>query len=228
MKTKIIPLFTIILLVIGNSPLIAQQGSMYELDNISSTVQKPSALSQDYANRFENKGLSTDSIRIYGPKTVCDNATYTIENLPMGATVEWKSSSNLTLVSGQGNTNGVFEKNGDGLCIIEASIMTDSEPFTLNPLEVWCGVPSVSPISGTQHFPEGGMGSYTVEIEHSGDLLYYWSVSPSVPISFSGKHAYIVFPAENGDFQITLTVINCCGSTRVHHFVSTGEYEPFE
>ncbi|WP_074453461.1 S8 family peptidase, partial [Tannerella forsythia] len=41
--------------------------------------------------------------RLSGPSSVCDQATYTVENLPQGATVQWSvSNNNVTLTSGQG------------------------------------------------------------------------------------------------------------------------------
>lgn len=170
-------------------------------------------------------GLEVPSIS--GPSPVCSQATYTI-NPPEGSTVTWSTSnSNLTLLSGQGTDLAVFKKNGNGLCNVNATIVTGGQSLAVQPLEVWCGTPVVKRITGVQHFPLGGSGTYIAEVENRGDLVYHWSVSPSVPISFSGNHAYITFPSTNGDYTITLTVTNSCGSTKGYHYVATGEYEPF-
>lgn len=216
MKTITIIFALAVSFVFGNCHLFARQG------------ENPISPQQEYMFELEEMEFATDTIRIYGPTAVCDQATYTIENLPLGATVEWNASNNLTLLSGQGTAYCLFEKNGDGLSIIEATITTGEELLKIKPFEVWCGIPSIRPITGTHHLPQGGMGSFTAEVDHRGGVLYYWSVTPSAPISFSGKHAYIVFPSDNGDYEITLTVINCCGSAKAQHFVATGKYEPFE
>lgn len=60
---------------------------------------------------------------ITGPDLICDQASYTIENLPANISVQWSTNnSNLTLVSGQGTATAVFHKNGNGECTVKASI----------------------------------------------------------------------------------------------------------
>ena len=67
--------------------------------------------------------------QISGPSTICDQATYTIENLPPGATVQWSASnSNLTLVSGQGTGTAMFRKTDD-----ISTIGTIRANITINP-----------------------------------------------------------------------------------------------
>jgi hypothetical protein len=71
---------------------------------------------------------------ISGPSSVCDQATYTIENfnnLPPGATVQWSASnSNLTLISEQGTATAVFKKSGNGKSQIHAEISLGSQVIT--------------------------------------------------------------------------------------------------
>ena len=60
---------------------------------------------------------------ISGPSSVCDQATYTVDNLPVGATVEWSSSNNiLQIVSGQETGTAVFRKKTEGKAKIKARI----------------------------------------------------------------------------------------------------------
>ena len=78
---------------------------------------------------------------ISGPTSVCNQATYTVENLPAGATVQWSTNNNsLQLVSGQGTKTVVFRKNGTGENRIHAKISAGSvirEPEHA----VWVGPP---------------------------------------------------------------------------------------
>ena len=78
---------------------------------------------------------------ISGSSLVCNQETYTIQNLPSGASVRWSTSNgNLQLVSGQGTKTAVFRKNGTGECTIKAAIGT-SAPISL---AVWAGVPKTT------------------------------------------------------------------------------------
>ena len=171
---------------------------------------------------------SKDLLSISGASVVCNQDTYNIVNYRSGV-VQWSTSnSNLTILSGQGTSRATFERNGDGLCYINATIQVGNQSIVLQPFPVSCGEPVITGITGLQHFPLGGMGTYIADVENADDITYHWSVSPSVPISFAGKHAYIIFPSTNGDYTITLTVSNSCGSTNFYYFVATGENEPFK
>ena len=45
-----------------------------------------------------------------GPSSIYNEATYTVENLPVGSSVQWSSSSNcLRLISGQGTATATFK-----------------------------------------------------------------------------------------------------------------------
>lgn len=76
---------------------------------------------------------------ISGPSFVCDQATYTIDNLPPGTTVQWSASTSLQLVSGQGTESAVFMINGNGLTTVEAQLSIISPSLSLS--NIWVGVP---------------------------------------------------------------------------------------
>ena len=62
-------------------------------------------------------------MKISGPSVICDQATYTIENLPPEATVQWSASNNnLQLISGQGTDTALFRKTANGKVMITAKI----------------------------------------------------------------------------------------------------------
>ena len=75
--------------------------------------------------------------RISGPLSVCDQATYTVENLPPGATVQWSvSNSNIATIN---SSSGVLTCGGNGICEVRATINNSS--VILTPLKICLGTP---------------------------------------------------------------------------------------
>ncbi len=170
---------------------------------------------------------TSKSPTISGPTSVCNQATYTITNLPQGATVQWSVSNNNLILLFQQGGSATFKKNGNGVNLINARIVLGTNRIDLTPKQVWVSNPVINEIIGQQHFPNGGTGHFQANVLSNENISYNWSVSPSLPISFNGTHAIIQFPWGNGDFRITFTATNSCGSAVSYYFVSTGEYEPF-
>lgn len=169
------------------------------------------------------QGTSCATPAISGPATVCSQATYAVQNLPQGATVQWSSSNtNIATVSGSG-ANATITKIGNGEVRIFASV--NGNVYTVSRM-VWIGTPLIDEITGTRHFPNGGTGTYTAHISSGGDDTYQWSIYPIRPITSFGSQAIIEFPSNNADYTITLTVTNNCGPTVQYYFVSTGDYQP--
>ena len=66
------------------------------------------------------EGLSPS---ISGPTVVCNQGTYTVQNLPIGASIRWSAiNNNLQLVSGQNSKMAVFSKRSNGKSAIRAEI----------------------------------------------------------------------------------------------------------
>lgn len=81
---------------------------------------------------------------ISGPTSVCNQATYTVENLPAGATVQWSTNNNsLQLVSGQGTKTVVFRKNGTGKCILTANVHINNSLISQLEKELSVGLPGI-------------------------------------------------------------------------------------
>ena len=61
---------------------------------------------------------------ITGPDGICMYLpeTYTVSNLPLGATVTWDGGAFLSLISGQGTTMATFSRTGYGLSQLKATI----------------------------------------------------------------------------------------------------------
>ena len=81
-------------------------------------------------------------VTLTGSSVVCDQSTYTLANLPSGATVQWSTSnSNLTLISEQGSDTALFEGNDNGLCQINATMSYSGNSYSPSPLTVSVGTP---------------------------------------------------------------------------------------
>ena len=82
--------------------------------------------------------------KISGPFVVCNQGTYTIQDLPSRTSIQWSTSNgNLQLISGQGTRTAVFRKNGTGRCTIKAALRSASLSITPT-LDVWAGVPKTT------------------------------------------------------------------------------------
>ena len=88
--------------------------------------------------------LTTPTPVISGPTVVCNQGTYTIQDLPSGTSIQWSTSNgNLQLISEQGTRTAVFRKNGTGRCTIKAALR--SANLNIIPtLDVWAGVPKTT------------------------------------------------------------------------------------
>ncbi|MCX6238373.1 MAG: hypothetical protein NTY07_12595 [Bacteroidia bacterium] len=114
---------------------------------------------------------------ISGPNFVCSsNAIFTVNNLPIGSTIIWNNSSNLSRISNQGTNPCTFTTAGSGTGWIEATIpSTGCGDVILPRKNVWVGPPilqitgpdyACAGDDGLQFFASGGGAtSYLWEIE---------------------------------------------------------------
>ena len=110
----------------------------------------PSALMYPYYTGIKRQLDNDDCLAVWdlygypfsisGPTSVCNQATYTVENLPPGAIVEWSvSNSNVATISNNGIlrvTNQTF-----ALTNVEANISTGGNEFTIRKERVMTGQP---------------------------------------------------------------------------------------
>ncbi|MFV0392711.1 MAG: S8 family serine peptidase [Paludibacteraceae bacterium] len=101
--------------------------------------------------------LYSISPRISGPATICTQATYTIENLPSGATVAWSASNNYITLVWANNETAVFQKNGVWNSSILATIHINGTQLTLSPFEIIVDKPVMTILDSS---------SPNVEVEH--------------------------------------------------------------
>jgi hypothetical protein len=91
-----------------------------------------------------NAVCSNGTATINGPATLCQTATYQVNNsLFSGATTTWSVTGSATLVSSNGNS-ATIAANGSGTATIQATVASDCSIETLPALTVSVGLQSLS------------------------------------------------------------------------------------
>ena len=162
---------------------------------------------------------TSKSPTVSGPSSVCDQATYTVENLPAGAIVEWSvSNPNVATIS----NNGVLQVTNQTFALtnVEANIFTGGNEFTIRKERVMTGQPKfeIQPLgySGSNFAsffltPQGEYGdlqsiplnyrwSYT-KIDGSG----YTLIGDYQNTSFLNIEPVVTFPGP-GTYMITVQI----------------------
>ncbi len=174
-------------------------------------------------------GSKPTQLQLSGPSTVCDQAAYTIANLPPGATMQWSAiNSNLQLVSAQDST-AVFRKISNGKSTLRAILAIGDSSITLN-RAVDVGVPLRPWIMNDTVINKGSSVSYDMCIGQGTTSLYLMLINPdnsadvgswevhkpanvdAFSIVQNGNHLF-VNPLKKGGGFFTVTSHNACGSS---------------
>jgi hypothetical protein len=154
---------------------------------------------------------------ITGSPFVCNTETYTIQNLPSGATVVWSTNnSNLSIISGQGTSIATFQKNLNGICLITAQVSGGGVLAQNLTKIVWVGSPTASTISGwpsnNQLLPNT---SYQLSATGNPDakiLEYQWNAVSGATIVSGGNTSSATFMTNpSGSVKIGVRARNSCG-----------------
>lgn len=155
---------------------------------------------------------------ISGPSTLCDQATYTINNLPQGATVEWSADQPLNVFSGQGTNNVVIINEDYGTSYglpssIFATITVGNTNFNINKT-VHAGVPEFDYFDYNDDQVHVN-SVVTVDTYFSGANYYTWTkksgdVAISVAQGNTSRAMISIFSSKL--IRITVTAFNDCGS----------------
>ena len=133
--------------------------------------------------------------RLSGPTSVCNQATYTIKNLPQGATVQWSSSNNsMTLQSGQGTATALFRQTGFTNAEIRAAVRFNGATIANLAQAITICQPSISGPASVCN-----QATYTVENLPQGATVR-WSVSNSNVATISNNG---VLRVTNQTFALT-------------------------
>ncbi len=165
------------------------------------------------------------SYSISGPTSVCNQATYTIKNLPQGATVQWNfTNDRLQLISGQGTETAVFRKNGNGKCILTANVHINNSLISQLEKELSVGLPGIYMYGDYLYDHNGNPKRFFTEsqpnpcaLESDEDVdRWDWKIT-SGNISTSGdKNQYATIyplPSSSLSFMVEIRALNKCGWT---------------
>ncbi len=202
--------------------------------NYMSYAHKPcrtlfSDLQIDRMKLFINNTPSLQQVidyNISGPSFVCDQATYTIQNLLPGAIVQWSvNNNNLQLLSGQGTGMATFKKSNIGRTNITAEIYNNNILISgVNQL-VSVGVPELYTYgdylySGGQPkrcFVENQANSCYLQSDQDENIdKWDWRVtSGEIFVSGLKNENATIYPRPSSppSFMIEIRALNKCGWT---------------
>ena len=160
-------------------------------------------------------GGPTQSSAISGPPLICTAESYSVNNVPSGATITWSTqSSNITVASGQQNSNPCsFQKVSNGNGTIDAAITSGCENYTLT-FQVHTGPYSSSdyPISGPSSAQCLSYVYYSIPTL-SGVTSINWTW-PSGWTYVSGQNsAYLALRTGTSGGTVAVGVNNTCGQS---------------
>ncbi|MFA5555354.1 MAG: M6 family metalloprotease domain-containing protein [Dysgonamonadaceae bacterium] len=169
---------------------------------------------------------------ISGPSNICDQATYTIENLPAGTPLAWSVSSDIRVISEQ-NTSIIVERDPTLLYMYPTSyILVDiGEPINMileHNLIVWKGgINETTDLIDISSSPDEYGNPYIHTAQLKGDMLYsglkespQWSVSEGLNLTFTdGTMMQFEGYLSQGKY-IAVELINPCDEATqiVHRF----------
>ena len=122
-------------------------------------------------------------LKISGPSTICySGATFTASYLPLGCTISWDKSANLSLSTASGNS-ATFNVSGNDYGWVQATISFGLGSISLPKKDILVGPPIPQPysIQGPSTLSEGSSGYYT--ISNLGFQTWYQWYIPKVPCS---------------------------------------------
>ena len=166
-----------------------------------------------------------------GPSSFYNEATYTVENLPVGSSVQWSSSSNcLRLISGQGTATATFKAIFNTSAVITATISGPTSTslstgtITANAsynsdisFDVWNNS-SGGYIGNTATGTSGLCPNTTYHfslVNNSGCALsdLEWTVSPAWTIYYTQNNMISINTNQAAGGWISLKARTCCGTS---------------
>ena len=180
---------------------------------------------------LEGKELSSSPPSLSGPSSIYNEATYTVENLPVGSSVQWSSSSNcLRLISGQGTATATFKAIFNTSAVITATISGPTSTslstgtITANAsynsdisFDVWNNS-SGGYIGNTATGTSGLCPNTTYHfslVNNSGCAINdpEWTVSPYWTIHYKTENMISINTNQAAGGWISLKARTCCGTS---------------
>ncbi|MEA4919013.1 T9SS type A sorting domain-containing protein [Proteiniphilum sp.] len=136
---------------------------------------------------------------ISGASTICNPTTYTIEKLPMGATIEWRNNTEIERTSPQGGVSATFKKIKNGKSTVKANITVGSKNVSLY-MNVDVGPPSRPWVhKGSTVYKESSVG-FNMCLGQGTTSLYLMMMNPDNSSGYSSWEVTKTVNPEN--FQI--------------------------
>jgi len=158
-----------------------------------------------------------ETLTTTGPTLLCTtNQTYSVSNVPAGASVSWAKSSNLTIVSVQGSAVTV-SGGASGQGWVQATITGDCGNVVLDPFDVWVGKPyaltnPAEDVCTNVYFQD----PYILPVSPGADNYDLVSNSPFLTLhnNCCVPGEIYLFASRAGNYTLTLTTTNGCGNTQ--------------
>ena len=204
-------------------------------------------------SEFNTLVIGSPIIRTKSANVVCQNdlITYDLEYLEYfpNATITWQSSTNMTLVSGQGTPNATFRVSGNEFGTAKATVIYDGVSYQLENSQVWVGKPLTPIIRGNERLEEyQSQLAYFFDGEITGASEFEWRIEGNASMLDVSKGNVITIPSETnilpmsirtqsiglgrwGEFNLFLKTKNICGTTPeafVHGRIKGGKPTPEE
>ena len=190
----------------------------------------------DIYSSFDS-GLITIEYPISGPSLICSSgASFSISNLPNGASINWNTSSNISRSSSQGSNPCTFTASGSGQGWVQATITTNCGDVILPQKTVYAGTPDPQDIDfvnvgpyypGSMVLCEDIPNDGIVRWDAAGSILEYaWSVyddgsnswqvnqhpmDPFAEIPMENVQIIKPYGSVNGWVNVKVKARNACG-----------------
>lgn len=132
-------------------------------------------------NAWQAVGVGDRYMSISGPGKVCDEAVFTLDNCfqHFSTTITWSTSNNnLQIVSGQGTTSVTVEMQGEGECVLTATVTVYGlHTYSVSSSTIYVGTPELGDLQfnaddGGTGYWNGGSARNNIEIT-SPMTMYY-------------------------------------------------------
>lgn len=173
------------------------------------------------------------NITISGADIVCPSGTtYSVVNLPSGATVSWSCTSIGYSLAINPTTGFAYATNSNpGQGTISAVIHTTYGDITLPAKTVWVGVPVIRNVSGPRYNQVGASAIYSATVDGINvTSSYNWSLTPGIFNNYfnpGGLNCYVTW-YRAGEYVLTLNTQNTCPGTSATYYypisVAAGRY----
>lgn len=177
--------------------------------------------------------LNNPEFIIQSPKYICNNASVELSGLHSYANAEisWASANNLlTVKSGQGTPNPIFEKRGNGLDRIIANINYNKKTYTITSNDIWVGLANPEFIFNknllyyntayslkAENSPSVNIYKWTIT---TGDVYFYTTTGIAKSVTTYGNENQVLMQTGSGNMEMNPFTIKCemstdCGETVV-------------